>query len=209
MVLRNLRIICIVMTGILIVSFWVLVWAPVSLEYLFGDVGETPFFLSFLALGAALLGFLGWVLTGVYKTVSLRSVEKLLLVLVGGNLLLGGVITVPAAMVHRSYGSHRALATGEGIRAALEAYVADNHDNLFPKAEHIRDYTTLRALVNQQGGTLPESEAKAGFRFVSYAPLDTDNDGLPDSYVIILIPRQAPSWKVIVTPGGVERIEAQ
>ena len=160
---------------------------------------------------AAVLFFvlLGKACTRVYKTASLVSVERVMWLLVGGGLLFMALLVVPNAMFARERSRPWYIVSrGEEIRVAFARYAADSVGNAYPKAEHLRDYATLRALVNQNGGTLPESEAKAGVQLVSYETRDLEHDGLPDDYVMILIYLKA-SWQVRVTPQGVEKMRLE
>ena len=106
------------------------------------------------------------------------------------------------------YRSH--IGQGRGnIRAMMADVAADSVGHAFPTAEPICDYAILRALVNHYGGTLPESEAPGWVRFVSYETQDTEHDGVPDSYLLILEVINADGKSVEqlrVTPEGMERV---
>ena len=100
----------------------------------------------------------------------------------------------------------RAVGTSESLRAALASFAADSSDNTFPAADHIRDYATLRAIVNQNGGTLKATEAEMGITFVSYGTHDTDADGVADSYVLTLVVvHENHRQQLVVAPEGITR----
>lgn len=98
------------------------------------------------------------------------------------------------------------VSTGDGIRAALASFAADSPGNLYPAADSIRDDATLRTIVNSNGGTLQATTADMGMRFGSYETRDTDNDGIPDSYVLTLfVLHEKHQAKLTLTPEGIEK----
>lgn len=145
---------------------------------------------------------------------------------IGGKFLTGVVIPIliigiPSAIVAPNVVSFRnkariahAVGMAAGIRATLAEYAADSASNAYPTAGSIRDYTTLRAICNQflqDPWLLKETEEKMGIRFVSYETQDTNNDGLPDSYVLILSVPGVPGWYpgkcLRVTPYDIEKLD--
>jgi hypothetical protein len=103
-----------------------------------------------------------------------------------------------------------AVGMGESIRAAFAAYAADSSGNLYPTEEDIHDYTTLRTLVNANGGMLPETEDLAGVSFGDYTTFDTDGDHIHDAYsmrlrVTEVSTKQMGWWCVVITPKGIDK----
>jgi hypothetical protein len=189
MFLRRLRDIALVITSLLIIFFWLCV--------IWGYVHDSRDIISsdwsfFSLLSAVLLGILVWILNRKDQTGALAHRERVVFLLGGllvGSLLWEVVIVIPNVVISRGRSRIAAdIDAKEGIRAALANYAANSVGYAYPSAEHIRDYATLRTLVNQHEGSLPVSEARVGFRFKRYASRDTDNDGIVDDYVLILAP---------------------
>ena len=105
----------------------------------------------------------------------------------------------------RGFDASRSYGFAEGIRAALASYAADSPDNLFPVKQLITSYTTLRTVVNANGGNLPATEATAYMKFVSYDVQDIDNY---HPYILILLALDIdgmPTAEMRITPEGVTR----
>src|SRR5215813_11582895 len=68
-----------------------------------------------------------------------------------------------------------AVATSEGIRAALASFAADSVGNVYPIAGSIADYKALVPLANRNGGTLPTTAANVSISTVAYASADQSN----------------------------------
>ena len=63
-----------------------------------------------------------------------------------------------------------------------------------------------RTIINSNGGAPQATEADMGVRFGSYETRDTDNDGIPDSYVLTLfVLHEKHPVKLTATPEGIER----
>ena len=124
-----------------------------------------------------------------------------------------GAAVPTAAASQQAPGVPRQTATGiaESIRAALASYAADSRDNLWPTKQRISSYATLRAVVNSNGGLLPATEALANIEFISYDEQDTDGDGTPDTYLLILLVLDTngkPTTQLRITPEGVKHLPA-
>ena len=95
-----------------------------------------------------------------------------------------------------------AVATSEGIRAAIASYAADSVGNVYPTG--IANYAALVTLANQNGGTLPTTAANVSVSTVAYA-----NAGADQANYTMTITTTAPTGfagKVLcVTPSGVTK----
>ena len=165
---------------------------------------------------AFLIGFLVvfiWTHSRMSWSIARLSVERVLWMLVGGNLLVAVVAGPLAIDDRRAPGTvAHAVRIGQTIQAALAAYAADSVGHTYPPAEHIRDYATLHAFVYSQGGPwspMAESEEWAGVRFVRYEAHDMDHDGTPEEYVLLLVPLKKPAVTLRLTPRGIEKLHAE
>jgi prepilin-type N-terminal cleavage/methylation domain-containing protein len=135
-------------------------------------------------------------------------IELMIVVAIIGIL---AAIAVPNFITYRNKSRVAAgVGTGEGIRAALAGFAADSAGNLFPGA--IANYAALTPIINANGGTLKATETLMGVTFVSYTPSDTDLDGTPDSYRLVVqingVPQGANGYDghtVVISPEGIER----
>ena len=141
-----------------------------------------------------------------------RKVMGTLLVLVVG--IVATSILLAIVGLDRSYRDRSnipaAISTAESIRVAFAEYIGESASHAVPTAESLRDYTTLRALVNQYGGMLRETEESMGIRFEGYETQDTNHDGLPDDYILLLsvpsVSHRYPGQRLRVTPAGIEKL---
>jgi type IV pilus assembly protein PilA len=134
-------------------------------------------------------------------------IELMIVVAIIGIL---AAIAVPNFITYRNKSRVAAgVGTGEGIRAALASFAADSVGNLFPTAADIASYGTMSAVINRNGGTLKATDAEMGLTFVSYSPLDTDGDTVPDSYALQLsvtgVPNTYSGYFLRITPEGITR----
>ena|SRR5437870_2866929 len=74
--------------------------------------------------------------------------------------------------------------SAESIRAALATYAAEHRGGHYPSVDMLYNSMTLRAIVNANGGTLPESQRDPELTVLSYQPLD--GDGGDKSYHLVL-----------------------
>src|SRR5262245_32786823 len=65
-----------------------------------------------------------------------------------------------------------AVATSEGIRAAIASFAADSVGNVYPVAGSIADYNALVPLANRNGGTLPATAANVSVSAPTYVSAD-------------------------------------
>ena len=118
------------------------------------------------------------------------------------------IIGILAAIAVPNFISYRnksrvstALATAEGIRAALAGYAAVSAGNVYPFA--IGDYTDLKNLTNSHGGTLPDDNEQVFIK----EPIGYASASSGDNYTLTLpvnVPAGfGPGEKLLVTPQGV------
>ena len=102
------------------------------------------------------------------------------------------------------------VATTESIRAAFASYAADSTDNLFPAA--LATYAEMSVVVNANGGTLKATEALQGVTWSAYTAIDTDADGVMDSYTMSLIVTGVPGTMqgkyIVISPSGIQRCQS-
>jgi hypothetical protein len=76
----------------------------------------------------------------------------------------------------------------------------------------ITDYAGLLAIINDNGGMLKASAAEMGLGVGDYFLLDTDGDGVPETYSLNLTVSGVPNTmrgKVIqITPDGIRKCNA-
>ena len=103
-----------------------------------------------------------------------------------------------------------AVGSSESIRASFASYAADSTDNLFPAA--IADYAGLSVVVNANGGTLKATEALQGVTWSAYTAIDTDGDGVKDTYTMSLLVTGVPGTMqgkyLIISPSGIQRCQS-
>lgn len=105
----------------------------------------------------------------------------------------------------------KGFSVGRTVQASLVSLITTSESNEYPDA--ISSYDELLALINTNGGQLEETELETGMQFRQYTPLDTDDDGIWDSYTmsfrVIDVPQHRPGWCIIIQPSGVERCPPQ
>ena len=134
-------------------------------------------------------------------------IELMIVVAIIGIL---AAIAVPNFITYRNKSRVSAgVGTGEGIRAAMASFAADSADNLFPTSTSIASYATLTTIVNRNGGTLKATAAEMGLTFISYTLIDTDSDGVADTYALQLsvtgVPTTMGGYFLRVTPEGITK----
>jgi type II secretory pathway pseudopilin PulG len=118
---------------------------------------------------------------------------------------------VPNFLVYRNKSRVAMVAhTSEAIRAALASYAADSHEHRYPPTDSITTYATLRDLVNQHGGSLPQ--AGEFFDVQEYKRFDATKLGEEDSYAMRLVVKGIPNtyrgFELLVTPTGIKQCTA-
>jgi type IV pilus assembly protein PilA len=101
------------------------------------------------------------------------------------------------------------VGTGEDIRTALAAFAAHSTDKLFPATGSITSYSDLSGIVNRHGGALKATAAAMGIALISYSAIDGNEDGMPNTYALMLSITGVPSTFqgnfIRVTPEGITR----
>ena len=120
-------------------------------------------------------------------------------------------IAVPNFITYRNKSRVAAtVGTGDSVRAAIASFAADSVDNLFPTTASVgNSYDNLRTIANKNGATLPATASKT-FDVVNYGTIDTDGDGVMDSYsmrvTVLGVPNSFVGNQLLITPeGGVQR----
>ena len=134
-------------------------------------------------------------------------IELMIVVAIIGIL---AAIAVPNFITYRNKSRVSAgVGTGEGVRAAMASFAADSADNLFPTSTSIASYATLTTIVNRNGGTLKATAAAMGLTFISYTLIDSDGDGVADTYALQVsvtgVPTTMGGYFLRVTPEGITK----
>ena len=123
-------------------------------------------------------------------------IELMIVVAIIGIL---AAIAVPNFISYRDKSRVAAgVSTNEGLRAAIASFAADSVGNVYPAGP--LNYTTLRAIANQNGGTLPSNNANVSIETLSYVSVDGS------SYTITAtttVPATMLGKTLCVTPAGV------
>ena len=121
------------------------------------------------------------------------------------------ILGILAAIAVPNFSSYRnkarvaaTVGSGEGIRTALAAFAVDALGNGYPEQGIITNYNELTAIVNANGGTLPDTPP---FHLITYLSDDTDGDGAADIYSIRFsvagVDAPIRGAQVLVTPQGI------
>jgi type IV pilus assembly protein PilA len=101
------------------------------------------------------------------------------------------IVAVLAAVAFPNFIAYRdksrvasCVATCDAIVASMAGYAASSNDNLFPN--DLPDWATLVSVCNGNGATLKETITEQGFSDFTYRTVDTDTDGIGDSYLLTL-----------------------
>jgi len=128
-------------------------------------------------------------------------IELMIVVAIIGIL---AAIAVPNFITYRNKSRvASAVATGDGVRAAIASFAADSTDNKYPSTSSISDYTTLVNVANRNGGTLPTTAANVSISSVTYS---TNSD--QSSYTLIVTttaPTGTPGRILTMTPEGIAK----
>ena len=131
--------------------------------------------------------------------------ELLIVVVIIGML---AAFAVPNFLTYRNKSRiAAAVSAADSIRAALASFAAESVDTPYPEAAAITSYDTLAGIVNRHGGALKPTAAEMGLQYRGYTTLDTDGDGVMDSYalelVVIGVPPTMQGFFVRITPTGI------
>jgi prepilin-type N-terminal cleavage/methylation domain-containing protein len=121
------------------------------------------------------------------------------------------IITTLAAMAVPTFLTYRDMSrvaqvvgSSEAIRSALASYAANSTGNTYPPTVDITDFTSLRLMVNSNGGMLPSTSI---FTVSNYTSYDSHGDGVADSYSMRLIVNGVPTSfsgaQILLTPEGI------
>jgi type IV pilus assembly protein PilA len=95
-----------------------------------------------------------------------------------------------------------AVATSEGVRAAIASFAADSVGNVYPPAGSVANYAALVPLANRNGGTLPSTAANVSISTVAYTSADQSNYTMT---VTTTVPAGFMGKIICVTPSGVTK----
>lgn len=136
------------------------------------------------------------------KTAGFTLIE---LMIVTAIIAILSAIAVPTFLNYRDQSMvAQVLEDGHTIRAALSAYAATSIDNAYPDNASITDYDSLRILINNHGGRLPNASS---FAVQHYNFYDQDGDSVADVYSLRLsingVPSLRPGAQILITPIGI------
>ena len=137
-------------------------------------------------------------------------VELMIIVAVIGII---AAIAVPNFLNYRNKSRvASAISTGESIRTAFASFAASSPDNLFPAMASITNYAALLTIINHNGGSLKASAAEMGLGVGDYYVIDTDGDGIADTYSLNLtvlgVPNTMRGRVIQITPDGIRKCNA-
>src|SRR5262245_30970970 len=95
-----------------------------------------------------------------------------------------------------------AVATSEGVRAAVASFAADSVGNVYPAQASIGSYANLVTIANRNGGTLPTTASNVSISSVTYTSADQSNYTLT---VTTTVPSTFAGKTLTVTPSGVTK----
>ncbi len=121
-----------------------------------------------------------------YNNKGFTLVELMIVTAIIGLL---AAIAVPNFIAYRYRAKiAESVGTADSIRAAFAGYASSEHDNLFPDASSITNWSDLSEVCNPNGTTLKNTEAVQGINFISYDDMGTRGD-----YYLILHVRGVPA----------------
>jgi Tfp pilus assembly protein PilE len=146
---------------------------------------------------------------------SLNSIRGFALVELMVITVIIGLIALMATPAISIYRDKSRVASGLGsakaIQAAFAAYSTTRVGDLYPST--ITSYNELMSIVNANGTTLKSSSEDMGLLFESYQAIDSDKNGEPESYEMILrvsgVATAQLGWCLLIQPSGVEKCAAR
>lgn len=116
------------------------------------------------------------------------------------------VVAVPNFIAYRDKSRVAScIATCDAIVASMAGYAASSNDNHFPY--DLPDWTTLVSVCNSNGATLKVTIAEQGFSEFTYSTVDTNADGVGDSYMFIFrvagVSANLTGSQIEVSPSGI------
>ena len=136
------------------------------------------------------------------KTAGFTLIELMIVIAVIATL---AAMAVPTFITYRDRSRvAQVVGSSEAIRSALASYAANSSGNAYPLTGVITDFSSLRLMVNDNGGMLPST---AIFTVSSYASYDSNSDGVVDTYSMRLIVNGVPASlsgsQILLTPAGI------
>jgi prepilin-type N-terminal cleavage/methylation domain-containing protein len=122
------------------------------------------------------------------------------------------IVAILAAVAFPNFIAYRdksriasSVATCDAIVASMAGYAATSKDNHFPF--DLPDWTTLVSVCNSNGATLKDTMTGQGFSGFTYSTVDTDNDGIGDSYMFTFwvagVAASLTGSQIEVSPSGI------
>ena len=136
------------------------------------------------------------------KTAGFTLIELMIVIAIISTL---AAMAVPTFITYRDRSRvAQVVGSSEAIRSALASYAANSPGNAYPLTGAITDLSSLRLMVNTNGGMLPST---AIFTVSNYAAYDSNSDGVADTYSMRLIvnevPSSLPGAQILLTPEGI------
>jgi len=136
------------------------------------------------------------------KTAGYTLIELMAVMAIMASL---ATIGVPTFVTYRDRSRvAQVVGSSEAIRAALASYAASDPQNVYPSADAITDFDSMRLLVNAHGGMLPLS---AIFSVVHYDRYDSNGNGIADTYSMRLlvngVATDTAGAQLLLTPQGI------
>jgi prepilin-type N-terminal cleavage/methylation domain-containing protein len=128
----------------------------------------------------------------------LTLIELMVVVAIIGIL---GIIAIPTFVTYRNKSRvATVVASAESMRTALAGYAVTSPGNLYPLTDVVKDWESLREIINANGGSLNSSLEQMLITNLIY----TSDDGQTYTMEItVSVPINTPGYKIEVSPSGV------